>query len=410
MPLRIGRNPLETERPEAPEGGSNPKFRRKEMTIFGAGTRYRTGSQARDQDHQDRSGGEGIAEERNGPIVGQAVGHDAGSDHGSDEQGHAGGFGRMLADSITLHDASPPTGPGSARHLPSPLRRPCLGAADGHTPVVGPRAGRRALSRQGPGAERCGGPGRFVSFRPALRGDRTGCFPIHGDPRHWSGPGTRPDLLQSARDPPNAAPNGTASAGPQEQAGHSSARRIERSTVRQGQHRMGQGSSVVVPAMTFARWRCARPERTCARVGDRRGKGRRPIARHGATGIAPPDGATGQPCSNPRNRAPSEPGCTGSGHGNRRAGNRAASSMPGPCRISTPDLTIEWSCRMRAHVPLPRGGNRPWPGGHTGFRDSDPAGVDMTTSDSNGLVERRDELPREWARAGDLRLGSLRNR
>ena len=29
MPLRIGRNPLETERPEAPEGGSNPKFRRK---------------------------------------------------------------------------------------------------------------------------------------------------------------------------------------------------------------------------------------------------------------------------------------------------------------------------------------------------------------------------------------------
>ena len=90
-----GRRP----RRELPVQGEDEADRRIEM-------RARDRPERRDEDGEDRAGGDRVAEEREGGVVGERVGHDAGAHHRGDERPGAEGFGREAAREVEAHQAS----------------------------------------------------------------------------------------------------------------------------------------------------------------------------------------------------------------------------------------------------------------------------------------------------------------
>ena len=62
--------------------------------------RARYGPENGDENHQDRAGGQRVAEQRQRDVLGQGFGHDAGADDGRDQQRRAECFGREPARQI----------------------------------------------------------------------------------------------------------------------------------------------------------------------------------------------------------------------------------------------------------------------------------------------------------------------
>jgi hypothetical protein len=73
------------------------------------GTRQRP--QNGDQHHQDGAGGDGVAQQRNGHVIGQFICHDARTNHGADKQAGAECFSRQTARQVDAAHASPPVSP-----------------------------------------------------------------------------------------------------------------------------------------------------------------------------------------------------------------------------------------------------------------------------------------------------------